>query len=416
MMPKMKLTALVHSTLIIFISSEYLLAQDNSRWIVVDNNVAETFETKLETKDRAKSAFSIFESIGGRTVARIHPTIEKFLQQVVHKDHHQCGAYTIHPTREAAWAEANNKYYAPNYKIESKLLLPPIDQQKAVIPALNQVNNQEINATILKLQELKTRYYQSDGGVSAALKIKDQWESYGNGRLDYSVILYQHCWRQNSVIATIRGNEFPDEYIVIGGHLDSISHYYQTDAPGADDDASGIAVVSEVLRVLIASDFRPKRTLQFMAYSAEEVGILGSREIAKAYKASGKKVNGVMQMDMTGYAGSSKNMYFVTNYTNNDLNNFVMDLIDEYNGQGQHQITYGGTECDYPCSDHIAWTGTGVPATYPVEAKFSEFNHNIHKRSDTLSNMDMSGNHVARFAKLGIEFMIELGKSSAIVP
>lgn len=63
----------------------------------------------------------------------------------------------------------------------------------------------------------------------------------------------------------------------------------QSIAPGADDDASGIASLSEIIRVLRDNNFRPKRSVALMAYAAEEVGLRGSQDLANQYKAQGKK-------------------------------------------------------------------------------------------------------------------------------
>jgi len=80
-----------------------------------------------------------------------------------------------------------------------------------------------------------------------------------------------------NVVAWLPGKKHPERLVVIGGHLDSISlRGSDSVAPGADDDASGIATLTEVARVLLASDFRPARTEKLMAYAAEEVGLRGS--------------------------------------------------------------------------------------------------------------------------------------------
>ena len=219
------------------------------------------------------------------------------------------------------------------------------------------------------------------------------------------------------VIATIRGAELPDEIVVIGAHLDSINPGNIADAPGADDDASGVAAVSEVLRAVLASGFTPKRTLQFMAYAAEEVGLRGSTEIAEDYAADpSRKVVAALQMDMTGFAGSPQDMYFVTDYVSTDLTEFLKDLIATYNGPGPHAISFGETACGYGCSDHVAWTGIGVPAAFPFEALFEDYNEAIHTPADFLERLDTSGGKQAKFAKLGVEFMIEVAKSASAAP
>lgn len=221
----------------------------------------------------------------------------------------------------------------------------------------------------------------------------------------------KHSWSQPSVVATINGAEYPDEIVVLGGHLDSINQSSPDNAPGADDNGSGIAVVSEVLKVLIETDFKPKRTLRFFAYAAEEVGLQGSSEVAATYEAAGRKVNGVIQFDMTGFAGSEKNMYFVGDFVNPYATAYLKRLIAEYNESGAHMITWGETQCGYACSDHASWTAKGFPSVFPFETKFSEYNRAIHSSQDIILNLDSTGQHQVRFAKLGVEFAMEMAKS-----
>jgi bacterial leucyl aminopeptidase len=104
------------------------------------------------------------------------------------------------------------------------------------------------------------------------------------------------------------------ELVLMTAHLDSTaaqSHVgpgsvaYRPDsdpAPGADDDASGVAAVvsaAEVLRTL-AGARPPARTIRFVLFNAEEQGLIGSRAYARALAASGARVAGVFQMDMIG--------------------------------------------------------------------------------------------------------------------
>lgn len=63
-------------------------------------------------------------------------------------------------------------------------------------------------------------------------------------------------------------------------------------SPGADDNASGIASVTEVIRLIMENNLRPKKTVQFMAYAAEEIGLIGSDDIARKYKKA-KKMSSV---------------------------------------------------------------------------------------------------------------------------
>ena len=59
-------------------------------------------------------------------------------------------------------------------------------------------------------------------------------------------------------------------------------------APGLDDDGSGVMVLLEILRVVVETGFKPQKNVQLMAFAAEEVGLLGSDQIAKDYKSKGR--------------------------------------------------------------------------------------------------------------------------------
>ena len=94
-----------------------------------------------------------------------------------------------------------------------------------------------------------------------------------------------------------------------------------------------------------------------------------------------------------------------------DLTNFLKRLIGEYNGPGPHEITFGDTACGYACSDHAAWTEVGVPAVHPFETRAGEHNAALHTADDRLGRIDATGQKQALFAKLGIEFMMEVSKA-----
>ncbi|UGA40063.1 M20/M25/M40 family metallo-hydrolase [Chromobacterium haemolyticum] len=134
------------------------------------------------------------------------------------------------------------------------------------------------------------------------------------------------AWPQKSVILTIKGKDNAAETLVLGGHLDSTvgsGTGENSRAPGADDDASGIASLTEVIRVLLANNYQPRRTIKFMAYAAEEVGLRGSSDIANRYKQQKVNVVGALQLDMTNYQGSEDDIFLFTDYTNSAQNTFL---------------------------------------------------------------------------------------------
>lgn len=111
-----------------------------------------------------------------------------------------------------------------------------------------------------------------------------------------------------NVEAEIQGSS-SEEIVLVTAHLDSTAandHPFDArsdPAPGADDDASGIAAVlaiAEVIKELISLS-PPKRTIRFVLFNAEEHGLVGSQAYAKAQAAKAAPIVGVYQMDMIGY-------------------------------------------------------------------------------------------------------------------
>mgnify|MGYP001147312135 CR=1 FL=1 len=80
----------------------------------------------------------------------------------------------------------------------------------------------------------------------------------------------------HSVVATLRGSEFPDEYVVLGGHFDCFSA-----ATGGVDDGSGFAPAMEAIRLLQAAGAKPKRSVVVVLFAAEEIGLVGSQAFLK---------------------------------------------------------------------------------------------------------------------------------------
>ncbi|GIJ61825.1 M20/M25/M40 family metallo-hydrolase [Virgisporangium aurantiacum] len=104
-----------------------------------------------------------------------------------------------------------------------------------------------------------------------------------------------------NVVATLRGVEAPDRIYVVTGHYDSrVTDVLNAvaDAPGADDDASGVAVAMEVARLLATRPLRA--TVVLAAVAGEEQGLFGSRHMATLMKAAGADVQGMFSYDIVG--------------------------------------------------------------------------------------------------------------------
>ncbi|KAI0136617.1 putative zinc metalloprotease [Xylariales sp. AK1849] len=189
---------------------------------------------------------------------------------------------------------------------------------------LTQVNPANIEATIQLLVSSGTRHTLSDQtsttrGIGAARDwITSEFEKYANasdGRLAVDVISYEQQpdgnrvlfpVRISDIVATLHGTETPERLYVVSGHYDSrVSdvNSYQSDAPGADDDASGVAISLELARIMSQPDFpRPRASIAFAAVAGEEQGLLGSQFLAQTYANATPRVNveGMFTNDIVG--------------------------------------------------------------------------------------------------------------------
>ncbi|KCV68744.1 hypothetical protein H696_05030 [Fonticula alba] len=250
-----------------------------------------------------------------------------------------------------------------------------------------------------------TRYYESPSGVESTMWLLEEINAATqNGTLPYvEVETFEHRFAQPSIIVRFNGTSKRDKDIVIlGSHLDSINTASPATgrAPGADDDGSGTMTLLEIVRILVDHQFRPYLTLEFHFYAAEEVGLLGSAGVAKAYYEKGTIVRGMSQYDMTGYSGYGK-IGLIRDYTDPDLGDFLAKLIDEY-----LLITYEDSLCGYGCSDHASWNNFGYRSIFTFEAPFGKHSPFIHTVNDTVDNIDL--NYAKEFVKLGLAFAVEM--------
>jgi leucyl aminopeptidase len=356
------------------------------------------------------------DSIGTELVlARIEQHQLSDLSQFVHANERRCGGFFAFDSQAQADAFLRSERSRTAVLAQPLATTYTIDNQATVNPWLPQVGEANLRGSITSLStNWANRYFSSTQGKDAATWIRDTWLGLANGRSDVSAQLYtgcSNCSTQPSVILTIQGNELANEVVVLGGHLDSISSTGSGSsmvAPGADDDGSGIATLTEVLRIAMANGWKPRRTVKFMGYAAEEVGLRGSAAIAADYRNQGVNVVGVMQFDMTDYrVGSPYDMQLISDYSNSALQQFTRDLFDTYlQPLGMSRGTY---TCGYACSDHASWTNNGFPSAFMFEGGDNPV---IHTPDDNLDTLGNSAQPAVALAKLGLAFLGELAKTS----
>lgn len=105
----------------------------------------------------------------------------------------------------------------------------------------------------------------------------------------------------SNIIATLKGSKDPNRTYVVSGHYDSrvtsIANFID-DAPGADDDGSGVAISMELARIM--ATHRPAATIIFAVVAGEEQGLFGSANLANQLKDDGVDVQGMLDNDIVG--------------------------------------------------------------------------------------------------------------------
>ncbi len=195
---------------------------------------------------------------------------------------------------------------------------PQVDLR--IYDIIESVSAEKIEADIRRLAGFGTRNTFSDTvsetrGIGAARRfIKADFEKTSkdcNGCLD---VFYQKdfvtkegnrrvpkdAWVVN-VVAVQKGTKYPNRYIIMSGDIDSRASNtmdFTTDAPGANDNASGMAGVMEAARVLSKYDF--ENSIVYLGLSGEEQGLFGGQGFAQMAKDEGWEIIGVLNNDMIG--------------------------------------------------------------------------------------------------------------------
>lgn len=186
--------------------------------------------------------------------------------------------------------------------------------KEAVIRTLLQdISADSIRNDVLWLQNMGSRFCFAGNSMDVALKIKKKFRDIGytNAELDsfwvvktFRSVMYEQM--QYNVIASLEGTDYPDSVCVVGGHYDDVLKTTDlTEVPGANDNASGTAAVLEIARVLKENKYKPKSTIMFLAFGAEEMGLYGSRDFAGYPNGFSGKVRFMLNSDMIAYETSS---------------------------------------------------------------------------------------------------------------
>ncbi len=336
-----------------------------------------------------------------------------------------------------------------------------------LVGLLRQIDPNRIQATIQQLVQFGTRHTASSQtdparGIGAATAwVTQQMQaiaatSNGNMTVQQQTFLQQPVAGRltaptniTNCIATLQGTASPQRFYVVTGHLDSrVTDILDStsDAPGADDDGSGVACVLELARLFAAHQF--PGTIIFATVSGEEEGLFGSTFMAQQMAAAGNDVQGMFSNDIVGtgdaHDGSRPDPFTVrmflegipTNASTNDialmqsvggendgksrqLGRFVAEVAPSWlTGMNVRLIWRRDRYRDRYLrgSDHLSFQGQGYAAARFTEPR-ENFNHE-HQNTQVVNGVQLGDliqyvdfNYIARVAKVNATALWNLASS-----
>ncbi len=278
--------------------------------------------------------------------------------------------------------------------------------------------------------------YIHDAFASISPSLQVAYDSFTLGSLALSPY---DTYELKNVVATLPGTTHPDKIIIVCGHLDSsgsrdgaynwTTEWNTMPAPGADDNASGIAVMLEIARMLANApgDYTQRCTVKFVAFTKEESNPMviggshhGSVHYANAAAASGDDIVAVLNVDMVGFTGTA---YDYDEIITNSSSEWIADML--LNMNLLYSVELDMAKVVNPSatwSDHSSFWYAGYDAICAIENDRPWSSHNpyyvanpyYHKSSDLPSTLDMV--LVTKVAKLIAAATAELSTRGSYLP
>jgi hypothetical protein len=199
---------------------------------------------------------------------------------------------------------------------------------------------------------------------------------------DYGQFMY-------NVLGTLKGSGITDSTVIIGAHLDAVSFFQPVPpyvltptSPGADDNATGCAVMIEMARIIHENQIIPHHNIDFMAYDGEELGLLGSYYDAQKRRDANENVIVMLNNDMV--ANQSETIpWKVTlyRYTNSlDITEKAVQALNNYT-----TVTPNVVHTNSSGSDSYPYFKNNYKTTFAIENDFSPYYHSVNDLTEHLN-------------------------------
>lgn len=244
-------------------------------------------------------------------------------------------------------------------------------QDQDILRLLGEVSLENIYEITKKVSQQENRRSGAPGNQWTTAYIENEFKKY-------NLEVEKDCFSPGlcNVIGIQKGNF--DQYVVVEAHLDSVGKKFA----GADDNASGIAGLLEIMR--IASTLNGDKGIIFFATNGEESGLLGSKTFVANAKKTGliNKLSFVINMDMIAYNKNGQ-VDIETDKKFEDVAKWYATIFATY--------TTLKTNISMPAwgSDHVPFLRAGIPGVLTIE-HWSTRNPCYHKACDTLDNLNFN--------------------------
>jgi len=197
-----------------------------------------------------------------------------------------------------------------------------------------------------------------------------------------------------NIIALLTGNNktLSDEYIVIGAHYDHLGLGGQGSGSrvpgeqavhgGADDNASGVAALIELVNYFSKPENRPARSLLFVSFGSEEMGILGSKYFVAHAPVDLKKIRAMVNLDMVGRLNPESNALSISGTGTFLQADSLLGVLAK-----NTKLDIKKSPDGYGPSDHASFYGEGIPVLFLTTGAHDDY----HTPSDVASHINYEG-------------------------
>lgn len=279
----------------------------------------------------------------------------------------------------------------------------PSDRKAFIASRITQITEERLLGHLESLVGIRHPVTAPEGLRAAGAYIAGEMKSFGLDLLE-EAIEGEHNERFVNLIGRESGGRAGKKILVIGAHYDTVA-----DSPGADDNASGLAVLLEVARIL--APLRGKLTPQFVAFSLEEEGFLGSDHYARQVRRNKIPLWGAMILECVGYTDARPGAQTapaglpIKLPSQGDFIGLVGNAAAEPI-QKAYEVAVATYCPELPCvsllvpgkgealpdtrrSDHVPFWDRGYRAVMLTDT--AEFrNPNYHKKTDQLKTLDLT--------------------------